>query len=456
MSGRGKARRTRSARAGLQFPVGRIDRFLRKGHYAQRIGAGAPVYLAAVLEYLTAEILDLAGNAARDNKRTRIIPRHLQLAVRNDEELNKLLAGVTIPQGGVLPNIRPALLPKKTSGGSVKMQGDAEFRRPYVVFRIHGNGYGVALLCLQGSYVELMVPVKNPGGPDTPGGTVWESSAVLRTVTSVDVIMPVKNPGGPYTPGGTVWESSAVLRTVTSADVIMVDRAHGQGSPDPIRVTVEKAGPTPATRPPSLDTTEVSGGGNRAQIITFGDESGAEKLRSALGVVVSPENVIWVADRSKTYLQVYNTEGVYLGQFPSGAPGLGYPSKTPSDVSIDKDGHLWVLVIGYPASPDSVVQISREGHLKASFDLPDTVPRGALRGMAVDLRNNHVYVTWSDGYRGGVQAFGPDGKVLCDVSSPQRMKTPVNVAVNGKGNIFVSDVNAHFIFIYDETGQCVE
>ena len=110
----GKKSTTKSAKAGLQFPVGRIGRFLKKGKYATRVGAGAPVYLASILEYLTAEILELAGNAARDNKKTRIVPRHIQLAVRNDEELNKLFGGVTIAQGGVLPNIHSVLVPKKT------------------------------------------------------------------------------------------------------------------------------------------------------------------------------------------------------------------------------------------------------------------------------------------------------------------------------------------------------
>jgi histone H2A len=113
---------SRSAKAGLQFPVGRVARYIRKAKVADRVGSGAPVYLAAVLEYLTAEILELAGNAARDNKKTRIIPRHIQLAVRNDEELNKLLGGVTIASGGVLPSINASLLPK---GGKAAKE-DAE------------------------------------------------------------------------------------------------------------------------------------------------------------------------------------------------------------------------------------------------------------------------------------------------------------------------------------------
>ena len=114
--GRGKTNKkfsSRSLRAGLQFPVGRIGRYLKQGKYAQRIGAGAPVYLSAVLEYLAAEILELSGNAAKENKKTRIIPRHIQLAVRNDEELNKLMSNAIIASGGVMPSIHPSLIPNK-------------------------------------------------------------------------------------------------------------------------------------------------------------------------------------------------------------------------------------------------------------------------------------------------------------------------------------------------------
>ncbi|KAL3849813.1 hypothetical protein ACJIZ3_011695 [Penstemon smallii] len=123
VGGRGKPRTkavSRSSKAGLQFPVGRVARFLKKGRYAERVGSGSPVYLSAVLEYLAAEVLELAGNAARDNKKNRIVPRHIQLAVRNDEEFSRLLGSVTIANGGVLPNIHQNLLPKKTVAGKGK------------------------------------------------------------------------------------------------------------------------------------------------------------------------------------------------------------------------------------------------------------------------------------------------------------------------------------------------
>ena len=95
MSGRGgkaakRMKSTRSQKAGLIFPVSRVHRYLRKTTHHFRIASGAPVYQAAVMEYLTAEILELAGNAARDNKRSRIIPRHILLAIANDDELHKV------------------------------------------------------------------------------------------------------------------------------------------------------------------------------------------------------------------------------------------------------------------------------------------------------------------------------------------------------------------------------
>uniref|UniRef100_H3CF69 MacroH2A.2 histone n=1 Tax=Tetraodon nigroviridis TaxID=99883 RepID=H3CF69_TETNG len=63
-----------------------------------------------------AEILEMAGNAARDKNKRRITPRHMKLAVANDDEPNQLLRGVTISSRGVLPRIHPELLSKKRAG----------------------------------------------------------------------------------------------------------------------------------------------------------------------------------------------------------------------------------------------------------------------------------------------------------------------------------------------------
>ena len=86
---------------------------IKQGRYSDSTGKNAGVFMAAILEYLTCEILELAGNAAAENKKKTITPRHLQLALRNDEELNKLMASITIAAGGVMPNIDVFLFGKK-------------------------------------------------------------------------------------------------------------------------------------------------------------------------------------------------------------------------------------------------------------------------------------------------------------------------------------------------------
>ena len=96
----------------LLFPPARAEKFLKE--YNTRLGSGAKVYLAAVLEYITAEILELSGNAARDDRKSIITPRHIMLALAQDEELAELehRIGFHSTLGGVLPFI-PRMYAKK-------------------------------------------------------------------------------------------------------------------------------------------------------------------------------------------------------------------------------------------------------------------------------------------------------------------------------------------------------
>lgn len=106
----GKATRprqtSRSSRAGLNFPVGRIARMLKDGRYAERVGIGAPVYLASILEYLVAEILEVSVMVVKQKKKARIVPRFIYLGLKEDEEFKKLFNQTIITGSGVKPDAK--------------------------------------------------------------------------------------------------------------------------------------------------------------------------------------------------------------------------------------------------------------------------------------------------------------------------------------------------------------
>ncbi|XP_048357560.1 histone H2A-beta, sperm-like [Sphaerodactylus townsendi] len=121
---------SRSCRAGLIFPVGRIDRFLRAGDYAERIGSGASVYMAAVLQYLTYDIVDIAGNIAANDHRRRIAPRHLLETIHCDSELQQVFGGAILPPQG---RAKKQSAPSSRRGKGKKMAHSVRRRRNSVV-----------------------------------------------------------------------------------------------------------------------------------------------------------------------------------------------------------------------------------------------------------------------------------------------------------------------------------
>ncbi|KAM6211285.1 histone H2A-like [Sarcoramphus papa] len=121
-----KSRSSRSSRAGLLFPVSRVDRQLRRGRFAERFGARAPVYLAAVLQWVTHKTMDVAGKISKKSKQQRISPSHLQTAMQKSSVLKQLL------QGGV-PRCRGRAVPKsqRVASSSKKKTTKSKKRCPW-------------------------------------------------------------------------------------------------------------------------------------------------------------------------------------------------------------------------------------------------------------------------------------------------------------------------------------
>ncbi|XP_035659417.1 tripartite motif-containing protein 3-like [Branchiostoma floridae] len=189
-------------------------------------------------------------------------------------------------------------------------------------------------------------------------------------------------------------------------------------------------------------------GDKKQGVITFGGE-GSEpgKFDYPRGVVVSPGNEIFVADKNNRRVQVHSTEGVYLRHFPTVVPGTGDKDMEPHDVCMDGNDTLWV--VGRGETSDHVVQYSTDGTAMAGFGLK----KGHhFRFIAVDMRTNHILVTDAD--KGEVQVFRPDGSLVRTVRHPRgEMKGPGYVTVDGKGNILVSEWGTHSVYVYDESGK---
>jgi len=125
----------------LIFPVKTIKKNL-KGMFGMKrkyknskkegtnITLDSAIFTAAVIEYLTAEVLELSGECSKQMKKTRIVPRHIMSAVRMDEELNVLFPrSTTISCAGVLPKPMPHFLQKNNVPRSEWTAGPSEIFR---------------------------------------------------------------------------------------------------------------------------------------------------------------------------------------------------------------------------------------------------------------------------------------------------------------------------------------
>eukprot|EP00058_Branchiostoma_floridae_P002411 XP_002587899.1 hypothetical protein BRAFLDRAFT_87287 [Branchiostoma floridae] len=196
-------------------------------------------------------------------------------------------------------------------------------------------------------------------------------------------------------------------------------------------------------------TTGTEGAASDLGVITFGRE-GPEpgKFSNPRGIVVSPSNEIFVTDFSNRRIQVYSTVGVYLRHFPTVVPGTEDKDMRPHDVCMDGNGTLWVVGRGQTA--DHVVQYSTDGTVMAGFDLEKIL---FIRGIAVDMRTNHILVT--DGENSEVLVIRPDGSLVRTVRHPRggEMIRPRYITVDGEGNILVFDWNNNSVYVYDESGK---
>ncbi|XP_078581786.1 uncharacterized protein LOC144865111 [Branchiostoma floridae x Branchiostoma japonicum] len=194
-------------------------------------------------------------------------------------------------------------------------------------------------------------------------------------------------------------------------------------------------------------------GEHQPQKVTFGERgSGTGQFWDPVGVTVSDEGEMFVADRGNQRIQVFTLQGTFVRHFPTIVSGK--EKMYPWDVAMDGEGNLWPWVVGGTKSADFAVQYNKHGRVLRTFDLQQTVWD---RGVAVDTRNNHILITQTTGdlknKHGEFLVFRPDGTLVRTVGQQQGVKHPRYITVDGEGNILVADIWTHFVFVYSKDGQ---
>ncbi|XP_019613545.1 PREDICTED: tripartite motif-containing protein 3-like [Branchiostoma belcheri] len=221
-------------------------------------------------------------------------------------------------------------------------------------------------------------------------------------------------------------------------------------------VTVQSLPSAPIPEAPAARGTGHHHGNHRQgehqpQKVTFGEKgSGTGQFNDPWGITVSDEGEVFVAGRGNQRIQVFTLQGTFIRQFPTVVSGE--QEMRPNDVAMDGEGNLWV--VGDTDSANFAVQYDKQGRVLREFDLQKT--RWA-RGVAVDTRRNHILITQTTGgmgnLHGEVLVFRPDGTLVRTVGQLQGMKFSMYITVDGEGNILLSDISNHCVYVYNQDGQ---
>eukprot|EP00058_Branchiostoma_floridae_P013725 XP_002599213.1 hypothetical protein BRAFLDRAFT_64435 [Branchiostoma floridae] len=246
----------------------------------------------------------------------------------------------------------------------------------------------------------------------------WESAVIQTAIALMALIIG----------GSLIW---AFFINIGTQDTRMVTTANGS------------FGETAPTLSSSAGTSRAHYDGNeKSEMIIFGglgEEPG--KFHQNLGVAVSGDNEIFVADLFNQRIQVYTMGGVYLRLFPTVVPGKKVKKMEPSGVAIDDEGHLWV--VGKRKNKVHVVKYGRDGQPLFKFDV---ISRSMHPDIAVDASNHKIIVTDMR----EILAFQPNGSLHLRFGE-KRMMSISSATTDSEGNIFVT-VISNSIQVYNRHG----